>query len=138
MIFLFDIELKYPMLGKLFGVYFNQDAFCPSSEWKTMTEVFRDFLSRISDVYSQDIEELRQGRGTMSQFYSEVYDIVKRKSVVEQLKIGNDFLADGLNFSNDWIKAELFFLTLLNFTEAEMRRRGIEIPENPPLHTTTT
>ena len=73
---------------------------------------------------------------TLPQLHTEIYDIVKRKTVDEQFDIFDKFEVSGPNIPYKH-NVECFFITVLYLTETEMRKRGLEIPENPPLHTAT-
>ena len=126
-------DRNYPGLYHIFAAYLHQDwDYKFHSIMKVVGDVLEEFHT--SGVSKEQFEMF--GMVTLPQLYSEIYDIVKRKTVDEQFDIFDKFEVSGPNipFKHN---VECFFITVLYLTETEMRRRGIEIPGNPPLHTTT-
>ena len=123
----------YPGLDMIFATYLHQDW---NHQDTSLVKVLCGALNelQLGDISKKDLEMF--SLVSLPQFYSEIFDVVKRKTVDEQFMIYDSFRISGPNipFKHN---VECFFITVLYLTETEMRRRGIEIPGNPPLHTTT-
>lgn len=126
-----DIRKIYPILKLQIFSHFHQDW---NYEIKTISGVINEALKFVRQEPSslEDIYEF--GFGSIAQLYGEIYDIVKNKNIDEQWEIYKQLAYDGPVIESKW-QAECFLTTILYLTEAEMRKRGLEIPENPPLHT---
>ena len=125
------LEEKYPCIRGLFGGYFHEDWMDVDG---TVTGATQEYLNILeSDIKTRDIKQLSRSFASLPQLYSEISDIVKKRPE-EQYDIFESFDC-AITPNGSKMFTELFFLTLLHLTEAEMRKRNIEIKENPILHT---
>ena len=126
-------NINYPGLDHVFSAYLHQDW---NYKFNSIVKVVGDVLEEIqlSGVTKEQLEMFSWV--TLPQLHTEIYDIVKRKTVDEQFDIFDKFEVSGPNIPYKH-NVECFFITVLYLTETEMRKRGLEIPENPPLHTAT-
>lgn len=123
------IEENYPLLGRLFRGYLNED-------WMdidgTLIGAIQDFLNNVwVGVEETDVKAVDSGRKFLSQLHAELTDITG-KGPEEQWDILRELHYNGPAIESKW-QAEMFFLALLHLTEAEMRRRGVPIPEGASL-----
>ncbi len=128
-----DVKNKYPVIyAKIFS-YLGQDW---SNVYPSITSAVLESLKyHIKKAESVD-DIYKLGLGSLEQLYSEIFDIVKRKNVDDQWDLYKQLEYGGPIFQSKW-QVECFFTTILYLTETEMRKRGLEIPENPPLHMAT-
>ena len=125
------LEKKYPCTAHLFGAYFHEDWMDVDG---TVTGAVQDLLNVIrSEKDPSDVVISKRGICSLPRLHSEISDIVKKRPE-EQYDIFESFDC-AITPNGSKMFTELFFLTLLHLTEAEMRKRNIEIPENPILHT---